>query len=76
MKLFHTKWDIYVWLLRHPGWQYGEDMVKAGVTGRTLLYIRLTALEDRGLVVRREDEDWPYRHRFRTVDLTSGNWDE
>ena len=67
---FKSKWDCYTWLLSHPGWHYGEELVQAGVTSRGMLYIRLTMLEERGLVERRLEPDPPRlpqlpRHQFR-----------
>ena len=48
-----TKWDCYAWLLAHPGWHYGLELVAAGVTSRYPLYVRLGQLEELGLVERR-----------------------
>jgi len=45
---------LLVYLQEHPVWHYGLDLVKAGVHGRTLIYVRLSQLEDMGYVERRE----------------------
>ena len=74
MWLFKSKWDCYQWLLAHPGWHYGLELVAAGVTGRSMLYVRLARLEGLGLVERRDEPlslQWAGtrlpRHQFQAV---------
>lgn len=45
---------ILNWLLDHPGWHYGLDLVKANVAGRSAVYTELGRLEEDGYVETRE----------------------
>jgi len=47
--------DVLQWLTANPGWHFGLDMIRAGVSTRGDIYIQLSRLEQRGLVERRDE---------------------
>lgn len=60
------------YLINHPTWHYGLDLVKAGLGGRGTIYIALGRLEEDGYIKRRDDPEPKYngivRVQFRATE--------
>jgi hypothetical protein len=49
--------DVLEYLLAHPGWHYGVDLVKAGLSNRATIYIHLGRLVESGYAEERDSSE-------------------
>jgi DNA-binding PadR family transcriptional regulator len=51
--------EVLQFLLEHPGWYHGLDIVKAGVSSRGVIYVHLGRLVEQGYVEERDSPEPP-----------------
>lgn len=51
--------SVLDYLLAHPGWHYGLELVEAGISSRAGIYVHLGSLEEQGYVERRTSSELP-----------------